>query len=139
MKLLVYNKITDTRCDAVDAMVEKIEASCESVMFRSMDELLDYLRTPVLPAEQTIVVFNATSIEELEILDENRDFIFPYRLIIIVPDNDREMIRRGHILRPRYLSATGCDTGTVSLIIDNMIRQIIAQESVEGQQNSINE
>ncbi len=68
-----------------------------------------------------IAVLEAQSMEELKDLVALHDLFLDIRVILILPDRERETISNAHKLRPRFLAYTDSDFEPVKVVLNKMI------------------
>ncbi len=75
-------------------------------------------------AEPMIAVIFISSREDLGEIIAMRDLLQEIPLVLILPDNDRDMVAKAHSLRPRFLTYTDSDAREVSGVLSRMMGKL---------------
>ena len=68
-----------------------------------------------------IAVLEANSMDELKDLVSLHDLFLDIRIILILPDRERETISNAHKLRPRFLAYADSDFESVKVVLKKML------------------
>jgi len=71
--------------------------------------------------ELTIAILLAESKEELLDLLSIRDLLNGIRIILILPDGNKDSIKKGHALSPRFLTYTDSDFNWITAVLKKML------------------
>ena len=102
MKLLLY---APDRCKSGKRLQEVIEALVskeDQEIYQTINDLTSRLRQP--GHDPPIAVLLAASREDLSDILSLRDLLGNVRIILVLPDRDRDTIAKGHTLRPRFVT-----------------------------------
>jgi hypothetical protein len=72
-------------------------------------------------SEPMVFVLQVSRMQELLQLLQLRDCLIDRKLILILPDEDREIISRCHALRPRFITYIESDFIDVSVVLGKML------------------
>lgn len=84
----------------------------------SVQKLSERLRKPVFNV--SVIVLFVTNEENLEEILKFKDYFEDLRTIIILPDSDPSLIKKAHILRPRYVTWADDDFSSVGAILKRL-------------------
>jgi len=87
--------------------------------FSSLEDFSRSLRRPLLGESLALIV--ASNKQELERLVSLNRLLRDLRLILILPDHDRDSVVMGHMLRPRFLSFSDGDLTDVAAVLAKML------------------
>ena len=99
MKLFLY--ATD-RCRSgkqLQRVIEALVSKEDREIYRTIDGLTFRLRQP--KPDPPIAVLLAASREDLSEILSLRDLLGDIRIMLVLPDRERDTIAKGHTLRPR--------------------------------------
>jgi hypothetical protein len=115
MRLLLYIPVSGGFGEQLQRMIEEIIPFNEVEVYRSIENLSRRLRQRAnnLP----IVVLHAARREDLSDILAIRDLLIDVRIILVLPDRDKDTIAQGHTLRPRFLSYTDSDLADVFSVL----------------------
>ena len=71
-----------------------------------------------------IAILLAASKEELQELVSVGELLEDIRIILVLPDTDRDTVANAHILRPRYLTYVDSDFSDVAAVLSKMLSNI---------------
>ncbi len=86
---------------------------------RSSEELSQRLRRPL--CKEFIGVFLTSNRQELSDLLSIRNLLTDIRIILIVPDSEKDTVSKGHTLYPRFLSFVDSDFKDVAAVLGKML------------------
>lgn len=75
-----------------------------------------------------VLILFAASKQELEGLLAIHDKFEEFRVILILPDRDTELVTVGHVLKPRFISFMDSDMGNLEKVICKMQGLTTAQQ-----------
>ena len=87
--------------------------------YLTIDDLVNRLRHP--KKDLTIAVLLADSQKELENILSVKDFFSDVRIILILPDRNKNTIIKGHTLFPRFLTYVDSDFNWVTAVLEKML------------------
>ncbi len=87
---------------------------------RTIKGLSQRLRQPSFGS--LIAVLHASDLDDLKGLVAIGDLLSGIPLILILPDSDRETIRLGHSLFPRFISYVWSDLSNVCAVLSKMLK-----------------
>ena len=107
----------------IDILVsrERIES------YLTIESLEERLHQPI--SEPMVFVLQVSRMQELLQLLQLRDCLIDRKLILILPDEDRETISRGHALRPRFITYIESDFIDVSVVLGKMLTPTLPRDS----------
>lgn len=76
--------------------------SCQLKCFYNYQELHEFIRTE--PKNELIAILTALSDEELDQLVSDKQIFETITMVLILADEDDNTLRKGHALRPRFIS-----------------------------------
>jgi hypothetical protein len=77
-----------------------------------------------LPRKIEVAVLLAQSNDQLLELVSLKDYLEDIRIILILPNMERETISKGHLLRPRFVDCTRENFSTVGAVLEKMIESL---------------
>ena len=86
---------------------------------QSIEKLSERLRQPFY--RRLIGVFIAADQQELSDLFSIRDLLHDFRFILVLPDNEKNTVTKGHSLGPRFLSNTDGNFRDVKAVLSKML------------------
>ena len=93
-------------------------------VYRDVVSLTHRLRRPRIDLD--IAVLLVSSREDLEAILSIVELFFDLRVILILPDREKETISKGHKLYPRYLSYVDGDFSDVAAVLKKMLGHLQA-------------
>ena len=124
MKLLLY---ASDRCRSgkrLQKVIEALVSKKDREIYRTIDDLTSRLRQPM--HDPPIAVLLAASRENLSDILSLRDMLCDVRIMLVLPDRERDTIAKGHTLRPRFV--THADSNFVEMAA--VLRKVLG--SVDG-------
>ncbi len=88
-------------------------------ILRNNNELSRRLRR--MPRNIDVAVLFAHSKDQLTELVGLADLLKDIRIILILPNKEKETIAMGHLLRPRFLAYADDDVGIVATVLERML------------------
>jgi hypothetical protein len=117
----------------IDILVsrERIES------YLTIESLEERLHQPI--NEPVVFVLQVSRMQELMQLLELRDCLIDRKMILILPDEDRDTISMGHALRPRFITYIESDFIDVSAVLGKMVAPTFDRdyEYRSGQRNGV--
>jgi hypothetical protein len=115
MRLLLYTSVNEGCGEQLHSMIEKLIPKNHMEVYRNIETFSRRLRQP--DNDLPMVVLLAVSNEDLSDFLSIRDLLRDRRIILILPDRDKNTIAKGHILRPRFLSYTDSNFADVFAVL----------------------
>jgi hypothetical protein len=122
MALIVYSTKTEDAGERLLSVIGLLIPENKFEVCRSISELTQRLRQPVF--NPTIAILLASTREELQDILSTRDLLWDTKIILIVPDMNRDTIAKGHTLRPRFVCDCNSDFVDVAAVLTLMIRNL---------------
>jgi len=119
MNVIFYSAPGVSRGEKLQRVIDVLVPRSSVETFRTMPSLLQRLHQPL--SEVVVFVFLISSRQELLDLVEYQEWLRDRRLILVLPDDDRETISRGHALRPRFVTYAESDFIDVSAVLGKML------------------
>lgn len=134
MKLLLYLNETNGYTDRFRAAIDGLAADRVLEVCPDIASLARRLRKR--RGDLTVVVLYASTREELTDIIALADWLIDLRILIVLPDRERDTISQGLTLRPRFFSFTDTDFADVSDVLGKMLK-IYGKESPERWQQEV--
>lgn len=119
MNVIVYESMKPNQ-ERLSTLIE----SCGSIQtikfFDSFKNLVSHLRQPSMTME--IYILHPTDLEDLERLIALRNMFVDAKVILILPDDEKEMVNQGHRLHPRYMCSAQGNWEILRSIIQNLAK-----------------
>ncbi|MEW6266513.1 MAG: hypothetical protein AB1641_25860 [Thermodesulfobacteriota bacterium] len=119
MNVLLYTSRMDGPAGHLLEAVSNLLPLNRFDFLNTVDGLYDYPRRP--GNDERLVIILALTQEEFHEVHTLRPWLSDVRLILVLPDSDRETIRAGHMLRPRFLSYAQSDFQDVAAVLAEML------------------
>jgi len=119
MELLIYSSINDGAGGRLLNVMRMLLPEKKFELCRSIEEFSQRLRQPIF--NPTIAVILALSREELQAIISIRHLLEDTKIILIVPDTNPDTMKKGHTLRPRYLTNCESDYVDVAAVLKRML------------------
>ena len=104
------------------AEIESVVKATDIEIFRTAGDLNSRLRQ--FRCNLEVAVLMASSRKELQHLVSLQDLFGDIRIILILPDSDRDTISQGHKLYPRFLSYVDGNFADVAAVLAKMLRKV---------------
>jgi len=122
MKIIFYSSSMEGAEKEICEMLKKLAPEETIEMYRSIEELIQCLKR--LLDHETIVILRARDREELLHIVSLNDLLQGLRIILLIPNRDRETISIAHRLRPRFLSNGESDFSDTMGVLQKMVQRI---------------
>ncbi len=122
MNLLLYAKDQNGSGKQLQGAVETVVSKDDMEICRSFEVLSARLHQPRNGLE--IAVLLAADTADLANLVSLQDVLEDFRIILIVPDNERDTISQAHTLHPRFLTYTDSNVEDVAMVLVKMIENL---------------
>jgi len=104
MNLFIYSSKSNGNVNRLHRQVESCNQGYDIETFNSVAHLSRRFCQPRAKWRETIVVLLAADRKDLANLLSIRDLLDDVRIILVLPDDKKETVSAGHLLRPRYIS-----------------------------------
>lgn len=118
MNVLFYSSADDEIGRHLQKIIGEIVPEDAIEIYRTIHHLTGRLHRPRYNLNLAIVM--AASREELSEIVCLSDLLWDMRIILILPDDQRDTISKGHLLRPRFLSYADSDFSDVAAVLTKM-------------------
>ncbi|NQT58554.1 MAG: hypothetical protein HQ557_06185 [Bacteroidetes bacterium] len=115
MSLLFYTANTKGAGQLLWSLHQDLASEYKAEFFQTIDTLSQKLRQP--QGYQSIAVLLASTQEELTDILTIRNLLDDVRIILILPDRNKETISKGHSLYPRFLTYVDSDFSWVAAVL----------------------
>jgi len=119
MNLLLYAPVRDGVGERLQKVVEAMVPVHNTEIYRTVETLTRRLREPA--HRPSIAVLLAASREDLLEILSIKELIWDLRIILILPDREKDTIAKGHALRPRFLTYSDSDVTDVAVVLRKML------------------
>ena len=130
MKLLLYAKDKKGAGDRLQRVIEMFAKRADIEIFRTINDFAHWLCQPKPMFDEIISVLLAAGREDLQGLFSIRDFFRNVRMILILPDQERDTISKGHKLYPRFVSYADGNFADVAAVLGKMLRNFERDKNI---------
>jgi hypothetical protein len=120
MNLLLYATGPRGTGKQLQKVIEGLFPENKTEIYRTIDGLSDRLRRPRY--DLAVAVLLAASKQDLLDLLSIRDLLDDLRVILLLPNREKDTITKGHTLRPRFLTYADSDFLDVAAVLSKMVR-----------------
>ncbi|MEW5724981.1 MAG: hypothetical protein AB1896_17855 [Thermodesulfobacteriota bacterium] len=117
-------------------IVESVSAGRVVESLPDLEALARRLRRP--GADEVAVVLLAGTREALEALLSMEEFLRDRKIILVLPDHDKETVALGHRLGPRFLTYLDSDLSDVGAVLTRMIKHHNYEKALKAFEQSDN-
>lgn len=117
--ILLYTPQSQHVSARLQSMIEAAVMHENIIIVRNINQLFQILRQPANRFVAAIIL--AENENELIELTAIRDSLLRIPIILILPDQNRETITRGHVFRPRYMAYAGGDFSDVRDVFKKIV------------------
>ncbi len=128
IKLLLFEAINDDS-KRLQRMIQEIMPEDNLEIYRTISSLALRLRQPI--SETVIAILLAATKEDLMDIFFINDLLFNIPTLLILPDREEATIKKGHNLRPRYLSYIDSNFSDIAAVLSNMLRGFTLKTKTE--------
>jgi len=121
MNLLFYATVENRNARKVFEIVQLLEKEVGLEFYRNINLLMQRLRQPAQDLA-AIVIFTA-NMEDLDDICSVRHLLEDIPVILVLPDNGEEYVRKGHLLRPRFLTYAESGQREIGAVLNNMLQK----------------
>ena len=119
MDLVLYSPVNGSAEERLQRVIESVLPAWGGPVCRSIDDLSGRLLQP--KNDLTITCVLAAKKEDIENLLPMSNLFRNTRIILIVPDWDKETLAAAHLLRPRLLTHSDSDFAEVYTVLTKMM------------------
>ncbi len=119
MNILVYTTLANNAFQHLIQTIEKVARGERTEIFNKPESLID--RLIQIRKDGTIVILLITNQIDLSLVLSFGSFFEDYKLILILPDRNKQTVSKGHQLCPRYVSFADGDFSDVGAVLNKMI------------------
>jgi hypothetical protein len=127
--VMLYSASNGAQGEKLLQVLKTVVSEDDINLYQTIEALSIGLRQP--RNDVNIAVLVASSKEDLGHLLSIRDTLWDMKIILIVPDSDRDTIAQGHVLRPRFLSICTSDFVDVAAVLSLMIKNMGANKNID--------
>ena len=121
MNLLLYATIDNRTSRKVFAIMRLQGKAFGIEFYRDIIVLMQRLRQPA--KELALAVLCTASMKDINDLIAVRHCLDDIPVILILPSDSEEFIRKGHLLRPRFLTFADSGREEIGTILNNMLKK----------------
>jgi hypothetical protein len=121
MNLLFYASVDNRDARKVFEIMQLLEKEITLEFHRDINLFMQRLRQPANDLAAA-VIFTA-GMEDLDDMCSIRHFLGDIAVILVLPENSEEYIRKGHLLRPRFLTYTESSQREIAAVLNNMLQK----------------
>lgn len=118
-KILTYAPSNYEQYDSIYRLFDNLSFCPSLEIIQSFQKLTERLSQP--QEDPTITVLIAPSKEDLAEILSIRNLLIPAKVILLLPDNDKDTINKGHSLCPHFLTFIDDDFKGVADVINKML------------------
>ena len=120
MNLLLYATETMGKGKHLQSVIEESVPEYKTEIYRTIESLSYRLQQPKY--DLAVAVLLASSREDLVDLLSIRNLLDDLRVILLLPNREKETINKGHTLRPRFLTYADSNLLNVAAVLSKMLR-----------------
>ena len=123
MNLLFYATVTNGPGKRLQKVIKGlVPRNMRTENYRTINSLTHRLRRPTHDLA-VAVLFAASKQDLLDILSV-RDLLEDLRIVLLIPNRQKDTIAKGHTLRPRFLTYADSDFSDVAAVLRKMLENI---------------
>ena len=119
--VLVYSGSDQGTFERLYSVIETVFPTGSVGTCKTLDDVVERLRRPRLKTDLEIAVLVAANTREVNALIDMGDVFEDVRIILVLPDAERETIAKGHLLRPRFLTYVDADFTDLAAVLAKML------------------
>ena len=120
MKVLFYAKAIKGGGRRLLRVIERLLPNDVLEIYNSIDGLSRWFNRPQPADAPVIVVFQAVGQEDLQSMLSIRDLLVDVRILMVLPDKEKETIAKAHRLRPRFITYADSDFLEIGAVLNKM-------------------
>lgn len=109
-----------SECSRLQAVLKKVVPQHLLEVFTKFEDFSARIRH--IPRDIEVAVLSVRNDQNLTALLSLADYLDSIRIILLLPEFESDMIRKGHLLRPRYLAFLNGDYSDVGAVMSKMIK-----------------
>jgi hypothetical protein len=118
-KVILYARLMEGAGEKLFDLIQRIAPAQDTEIYDSIDQFSQRLRQPT--GELTVAVIIANSKEDLLNLLFIRNLLQDIRIILVLPDREKDTIEKGHRLYPRFVSYLDSNLEEVAAVLNNVL------------------
>ena len=118
-KVILYTRVMVGAGEKLVQCIQITTPAQDTEIYDSIDQFSQRLRQP--RGELTVAVIVANSKEDLINLLFIRNLLQDIRIILVLPDREKDTIEKGHRLYPRFMSYVDSDLQEVAAVLNNVL------------------
>ena len=118
-KVILYARLMEGAGEKLLHIIQRIAPAQDTEIYDSIDQFSQRLRQPT--GELTVAVIIANSKEDLLNLLFIRNLLQDIRIILVLPDREKDTIEQGHRLYPRFVSYLDSNLEEVAAVLNNVL------------------
>jgi hypothetical protein len=122
MNLLFYASLNNRNARKVFGIMQLLEKEVSLEFHRNIDLFTQRLRQPAKDIA-AVVIFTA-NMEDIDDMCSICHFFEDIPVILVLPENGQEYIRKGHLLRPRFLTFAESSLQEIGAVLNNMLHKV---------------
>lgn len=128
MNILYYTSTINGAGERLQEAIESVVQAENTEVYRNLESFIQRLRRPTQLLDVSILLANSRT-DFLDLLSI-RDLLLNLRIILILPDGNKETITRGHTLFPRFLTYANSDFKDVAAVLKKMIQKTDSRQAI---------
>jgi hypothetical protein len=121
MNLLFYASTDNRNARKVFEIMQLLEKEINLEFYRNLNLFTQRLRQPTKDLA-AVVIFTA-GMEDLDDMCSLRHFLEDIPVILVLSEGGEESIRKGHLLRPRFLTFAESGQREIGAVLNNMLQK----------------
>ncbi len=122
VNILLYLPPTQSAGDKLQATVESVVMRENMVIVYNIDNIFQILSQPMHGIAAAVILVSTD--QELIELQKFKEMILRIPTILILPDQNRETLTKGFVLRPRFLTYADGDFSDVRDVFRNIVGKV---------------
>jgi hypothetical protein len=119
MKAFIYANPKSGEWPRLRRAISSVVPGCVAKVCHDIRSLSTYLALP--GSRNNVGVLCISNVQELDQILMIRDLISESRIILLLPDRNKETVSKGHRFYPRFLSYMDGDFSDVSAVLQKML------------------
>lgn len=120
MKLICYANPDDEAGQRIEAVIHELISRADTEICQTVASLSRRLRQPGNGV--TIAILLTISKKDLGDILSLSDLLSDLRIVLVLPDRDKDTIAKGLTLRPRFLTFADSDFTELSAVLGKMLK-----------------
>ncbi|MFH7321280.1 hypothetical protein ACHHRT_11820 [Desulfurivibrio sp. D14AmB] len=119
MRVIFYAMENYPQLDACLRAIRRVSIGRTLEFCRNLQELTDALSRSW--NGETVAILAFSDQQELKAIMNHRELLTDLPLILVLPATDRETVRLGHQLRPRFINFQGNNFAEVTAVLEKLL------------------